>query len=65
MYISLDRVSTIALSKVLGNTIKLSITVISVCVNLVFITPLSANEVASDVEFEVSGNVALEQRYFF
>jgi len=53
------------LSKSFSNSIKLSVTTIAVCANLVLSNPLLANEGASDVEFEASGNVALEQRYFF
>ena len=46
-----------------------SVTILVACVSVLLTLPLSANEgtneVASDIEFEISGNAALEQRYFF
>jgi len=38
---------------------------IATCTSILLSNALSANEVASDIEFEASGNIALEQRYFF
>ncbi|HBY86511.1 MAG TPA: hypothetical protein DEO86_11605, partial [Colwellia sp.] len=69
MYLSLNKSLSKPLSKslstLLANTVKLSVTTITVCASLALSNPLSANEVFSDVEFEASGNLALEQRYFF
>ena len=49
------------LNETLRNKVKLSVTAIAVYASLVLSNPVLAN----DVEFEASGNVALEQRYFF
>ena len=62
---ALDKPLTKALSNMLGNTLKLSVTALAVCASLVLSSPVSASEVASDVEFDASGNLAIEQRYFF
>jgi hypothetical protein len=45
----------------LVNTVKFTITAIAISTSLL----LSNTSLASDVEFEASGNIALEQRYFF
>ncbi|MDX2367402.1 MAG: hypothetical protein QNK36_03205 [Colwellia sp.] len=39
-------------------------TALAVCTSALLIQPLSASEVAGDVEFEASGNISVEQRYF-
>ena len=57
MHFSLNK----PLNKSLSNTVKWSVTAIAVYASLVLSNPVLAN----DVEFEASGNVALEQRYFF
>ena len=50
-----------SLSKTLGNSVKLSVTAMAVSASM-----LLGNLVqASEVEFEASGNIAVEQRYFF
>lgn len=47
------------------NKIKYKFATLVLCLSSLSLQMSSASEVASDVEFEVSGNIALEQRYFF
>jgi len=70
MYLSLSKpftseLSTISLTHSLLKKAKLSVTATAVGASLLLssFTPTSA--VANEVEFEASGNVSLEQRYFF
>ena len=65
MHLSLSKPLSKPLSTLLANTVKLSVTTIALCASLAVSNPLFANEAFSDVEFEASGNLALEQRYFF
>ena len=65
MYFSLAKPLTKPLIRTISDTIKLSITAMAVSASLLLSSQLSANEIASDLVFEASGNVALEQRYFF
>lgn len=53
------------LSTLFNTKLKRSITAISVCTSVLLIQPLFLIAVASDVEFESSGNIAVEHRYFF
>jgi hypothetical protein len=59
---------TLSLKIELNTKLKQSITAVAVCASMLFTQPLFAREIAketvSDLEFEVSGNIALEQRYF-
>ncbi len=61
MHLSLSK----ELGKRLPNSMKSSVLMMAVGASLLLSNPLSANDVASDVEFEASGNIAIEQRYFF
>jgi hypothetical protein len=62
----------VSLQTGLTTKLKQSITAIAVCASMLVAQPLFARDVAkevtsevfSDVEFEASGNIALEQRYF-
>lgn len=54
-----------AFNMMISKKIKRKITTLVMCTNALLAQSLSANEMTSDVEFEVSGNVAVEQRYFF
>jgi len=58
----------VSLKTGLNTKYKQSITAVAVCASMLFTQPLFAREIAkekvSDLEFEVSGNIALEQRYF-
>lgn len=49
----------------INKRLKRTITALAVCTSVLLTQPLSASEVANEVEFEMSGNVAVEQRYFF
>lgn len=40
-------------------------TALAISTSLLLAQPILANEIASDLEFEVSGNIAVEHRYFF
>ncbi|MBL4823028.1 MAG: hypothetical protein JKX90_05840 [Colwellia sp.] len=53
------------LSKRLNSKFTRTITAFVVCTSVLLAQPLFASEVANDVEFEASGNVTVEQRYFF
>jgi len=53
------------LSKPLSSRVKLSLTTLAVSASILLSSSLSISAMASDVEFEASGNLALEQRYFF
>ncbi|NQZ23866.1 MAG: hypothetical protein HRT53_17675 [Colwellia sp.] len=52
----------------LTTKLKQSITMVAVCTSMLFTQPLYAREIAkktaSDLEFEASGKMAVEQRYF-
>jgi len=61
MHLSLSK----ELGKRLPNSMKSSVLMMAVGASLLLSNPLCANDVASDVEFEASGNIAIEQRYFF
>jgi len=58
----------VSLKTGLNTKYRQSITAVAVCASMLFTQPLFAREIAkekvSDLEFEVSGNIALEQRYF-
>ena len=47
------------------NKFKYKFTTLVLCLSSLSMQAFSASETANDIEFEVSGNVALEQRYFF
>jgi hypothetical protein len=50
---------------VLINKIKLKMATLALSLSTLLVQGISAAEVENDIEFEVSGNIALEQRYFF
>jgi len=58
----------VSLKTGLNTKYRQSITAVAVCASMLFTQPLFAREIAKekvrDLEFEVSGNIALEQRYF-
>lgn len=51
--------------KVLPSSIKRSMVSFVICTSALLALPLFASEVESKVDFEVSGNIAVEHRYFF
>jgi len=53
------------LSKLLSSRVKLSLTALAISASILVSSSLSISAMASEVEFEVSGNIAVEQRYFF
>ncbi len=53
------------LGKSLSSRVKLSLTALAVSASILLSSALSISAMASEVEFEASGNIALEQRYFF
>jgi len=65
MSFTLNEPFTCELSSNVKTKLKQSVMAIATCTSILLSNALSANEVASDIEFEASGNIALEQRYFF
>jgi len=53
------------LNLMISKSIKYTSTALAISTSLLLARPLFANEMPSDLEFEVSGNIAVEQRYFF
>ncbi len=49
----------------MSKSFKYTGTALAISTSTLLAQPLYANEMASDLEFEVSGNIAVEQRYFF
>lgn len=47
------------------NKVKFKVAALALSVSTLFVQGLSATETATDIEFEASGNIALDQRYFF
>jgi hypothetical protein len=49
----------------ISNSFKYTGIALAISTSILLAKPLFANEMASDLEFEVSGNIALEHRYYF
>jgi hypothetical protein len=53
------------LKLMISKSFKYTGTALAISTSILMARPLFANEMPSDIEFEVSGNIAVEQRYFF